>query len=250
MSAAGADRPGARPARRPDRASPARELHLADRADVSRPAAGVRRSAHLRPGPQSEREDDPGAVRHDSASGQQGGPRSRARAGGSDSGGRGGRRDAPSPAHLPVLTGLRGSARETLERGRMLVAREESTRAQRQLVADASHELRTPLTSLRTNIEVLASDRVLPPEERQRLISDVVEQVQEMTTLIAELIELARAEQQTAEPEDVRLDLVAAAAPERARRDRSEIVFTAELVETTVRGVPSTIERAIANLLD
>ena len=48
----------------------------------------------------------------------------------------------------------------------MLAALEDSTRAQRQLVADASHELRTPLTSLRTNIEVLASDRALPAEER------------------------------------------------------------------------------------
>ena len=44
----------------------------------------------------------------------------------------------------------------------MLAALEESTRAQRQLVADASHELRTPLTSLRTNIEVLAGGRELP----------------------------------------------------------------------------------------
>src|SRR5262249_820456 len=41
----------------------------------------------------------------------------------------------------------------------MLAALEESTRAQRQLVADASHELRTPLTSVRTNIEGLADDR-------------------------------------------------------------------------------------------
>ena len=44
----------------------------------------------------------------------------------------------------------------------MLGALEESTSAQRQLVADASHELRTPLTSVRTNIEVLAGDRALP----------------------------------------------------------------------------------------
>jgi len=73
----------------------------------------------------------------------------------------------------------------------MLAALEDSNRAQRQLVADASHELRTPLTSLRTNIEVLASDRALPAEERGRLLSDVVEQLGEMTTLIAELIELA-----------------------------------------------------------
>jgi len=132
----------------------------------------------------------------------------------------------------------------------MLAALEESTRAQRQLVADASHELRTPLTSLRTNIEVLASDRALPAEERSRLLSDVVEQLGEMTTLIAELIELARAEQQSPEPQEVRLDLVAADAVERARRNWPAITFTAELQESVVEGNPSTIERAIGNLLD
>ena len=132
----------------------------------------------------------------------------------------------------------------------MLAGLEDSTRAQRQLVADASHELRTPLTSLRTNIEVLASDRALPAGERGRLLSDVVEQLGEMTTLVAELIELARAEQQTVEPEDVRLDLLTADAVERARRNRPGVEFSAELEETVVRGVPATIERAIANLLD
>jgi len=132
----------------------------------------------------------------------------------------------------------------------MLAALEESTRAQRQLVADASHELRTPLTSLRTNIEVLASDRALPAEERGRLLTDVVEQFGEMTTLISELIELARAEQQTLEPEEVRLDLAASEALERARRNHPEIRFSSTLDESVVRGVPSTIERAIGNLLD
>jgi two-component system sensor histidine kinase MprB len=132
----------------------------------------------------------------------------------------------------------------------MLAALEESTRAQRQLVADASHELRTPLTSLRTNIEVLASDRALPAEERSRLLSDVVEQLGEMTTLISELIELARAEQQSAAPEDVRLDLLVADVVERARRNRPGVVYTTDLEETMVQGVSSTIEKAVANLLD
>jgi two-component system sensor histidine kinase MprB len=132
----------------------------------------------------------------------------------------------------------------------MLAALEESMRAQRQLVADASHELRTPLTSLRTNIEVLASDRALPPQERGRLLTDVVDQLGEMTTLISELIELARAEQQSTEPEEVRLDLLASDAVERARRNHPDVVFETELEESVVEGVPSTIERAIGNLLD
>ena len=132
----------------------------------------------------------------------------------------------------------------------MLAALEESTRAQQALVADASHELRTPLTSLRTNIEVLAQDRPLPPGERERLLSDVVEQLEEMTALVGELIELARGEQFAAEPEDVRLDLIAASALERARRNRPAVTFTADLEEVPLRGVPATLERAIGNLLD
>ncbi len=127
----------------------------------------------------------------------------------------------------------------------MLGALEESTRARGQLVADASHELRTPLTSLRTNIEVLASDRELPPGERERLLSDVVEQLGEMTNLISELIELARGEQPPAELEDVRLDLVAADAVERTRRNRPGVSFKTDFEESLVNGVPATIDRAV-----
>jgi two-component system sensor histidine kinase MprB len=132
----------------------------------------------------------------------------------------------------------------------MLGALEKSTKAQRQLVADASHELRTPLTSLRTNFEVLMSDRELDPEERRRLLDDVVEQIGEMTTLIAELIELARGDQLPLEPEEVRLDLVAREAIERTRRDRPGVAFNTDLKESVVRGVPSSLERAIGNVLD
>jgi two-component system sensor histidine kinase MprB len=132
----------------------------------------------------------------------------------------------------------------------MLGALEESTRAQRQLVTDASHELRTPLTSLRTNIEVLASEKSLPEGERERLLSDVVEQMGELTTLIGVLIELARGEQPPSEPEDVRLDLVTADAVNRIRRYRPSVPFATDLEESVVHGVPVTIERAVGNLLD
>jgi two-component system sensor histidine kinase MprB len=132
----------------------------------------------------------------------------------------------------------------------MLGALEQSTKAQRQLVADASHELRTPLTSLRTNFEVLMSDRELDPEERHKLLDDVVEQIGEMTGLISELIELARGDQLSSEPEEVRLDLLAGDAVERTRRDRPGITFNTDLRESVVQGVPSSLERAIGNVLD
>jgi two-component system, OmpR family, sensor histidine kinase MprB len=132
----------------------------------------------------------------------------------------------------------------------MLAALESSTRAQQQLVGDASHELRTPLTSLRTNVEVLAGGRELPAEERERLLRDVIEQLDEMTTLVAELSELARGELEPGEVEDVRLDLLAADAVERTRRNRPGVQFRTDLEESIVNGVPASIERAVANLLD
>ena len=68
--------------------------------------------------------------------------------------------------------------------------------------------------------------------------------------LISELIELARAEQHVAEPEDVRLDLLVADAVERARRNRPEVVYSVDLEPVSIEGVPATIERAVGNLLD
>ena len=132
----------------------------------------------------------------------------------------------------------------------MLAALEDSARAQRQFVSDASHELRTPLTSLRTNIEVLSRQDALPPGEREKLLRDVSEQLVEMSALVAELVELARDVEHPQELEDVRLDLVAAEAIERTRRNRPGVTFNPSLDESLVRGVPATIERAVSNLLD
>jgi two-component system sensor histidine kinase MprB len=132
----------------------------------------------------------------------------------------------------------------------MLAALEDSARSQRRFVADASHELRTPLTSLRTNIEVLARADALPPEERERLLADVAEQLAEMSELVAELVALDRAEDARGPREDVRLDLLAREAIERARRNRAGVTFTADLEESVVSGEPASIERAIGNLLD
>ena len=58
------------------------------------------------------------------------------------------------------------------------------------------------------------------------------------------------ATQEPAEPEDVRLDLVVAEAIERTTRNRPGVTFRPALEESLVRGVPSTIERAVSNLLD
>jgi len=132
----------------------------------------------------------------------------------------------------------------------MLESLDEAAQRQQQLVQDASHELRTPLTSLRTNIEVLAHAELLPPEEREHLLHDVVDQLGEMTELISELTELARGTEQAAALEDVRLDLVTEEAIRRTQRNHPEIPIHAELAPTSIVGMPASLERAIGNLLD
>ncbi len=129
-------------------------------------------------------------------------------------------------------------------------ALDESVRAQRQLVADASHELRTPVTSLRTNIEVLLEGGELAPDERRRLLTDVVEQSEELTALVTDLIELARGDEPGFATEDVRLDRVAAESVARSRRNAPEHPVQANLAPMTLDGVPARLERAINNLLD
>jgi two-component system, OmpR family, sensor histidine kinase MprB len=131
----------------------------------------------------------------------------------------------------------------------MLDTLEGSIAAQRQLVADASHELRTPVTSLRTNIEVLAESE-LEPAERARLIADVQAQAEELSELVADLIELARGDQPSPVLEDVRLDALVAEAIERARRHAPDVEFTAELAPAVLEGVPDRLARAVNNLLD
>jgi len=127
---------------------------------------------------------------------------------------------------------------------------DETARAQRRLVADASHELRTPVTSLRTNIEVLERADELPAGERARLIADVVEQLEELSLLINDLIELARDDEHVDTHEDVRFDILVAEAIERARLHAPAARFEADLEPTLVSGVPARLDRAVNNLLD
>ena len=132
----------------------------------------------------------------------------------------------------------------------MLAALQESVDARRQLVADASHELRTPLTSLGMNIEFLAEDDALPAQDRERLLRDVSEQLGELGVLVSDLVELARDERIDPLSEEVRLDLVAEEAVERARRHAPERRFEVRATPCVVRGVPGQLARAVNNLLD
>jgi two-component system sensor histidine kinase MprB len=131
----------------------------------------------------------------------------------------------------------------------MLDELEGSLKAQRQLVADASHELRTPLTSLRTNVELLGRGG-LKAKERAAVLGEVSAQIEELTALVADVVELSRDGESEHALEDVRLDLLVRDAVERAQRHTPLLRFETELEETIVRGAPERLHRAVANLLD
>jgi two-component system, OmpR family, sensor histidine kinase MprB len=132
----------------------------------------------------------------------------------------------------------------------MLAALEHSRLAQRQLVSDASHELRTPLTSVRANLDALAIGEELPAGERARVLAAARAQLRELTVLVGDLVDLSKTEVEEVEVEDVRLDLAAAGAIERARLHAPRCRFALDAQPCLVRAAPARLERAIANLLD
>ena len=132
-----------------------------------------------------------------------------------------------------------------------LDALERSVEAQRQLVADASHELRTPIASLRANIQVLEDADRLSAADREALRADIVAELDELTALVSDVVELARGAKPEQVHDDVRLDLIVTAQVDRAqRRAGADASFQAQVEPTMVTGEPERISRAVSNLLD
>ena len=128
---------------------------------------------------------------------------------------------------------------------------ERSVEAQRQLVADASHELRTPIASLRANIQTLVEADRLPVSEREALRADVVAELDELTALVADVVELARGAAPGDLTDEVRLDEIVETVAERARaRTNGGLEFRVRTEPTVVRGDPGRINRAVSNLVD
>jgi len=135
----------------------------------------------------------------------------------------------------------------------MLLALGASRDRQRRLVADASHELRTPLTSLRTNLDLLhqaEGNTALPPQARLELLDDVRAQIEELSALVGDLVELARDEPMTHVVGEVDLADVVGRAVTRVRRRAQGIRFDVALDPWSVVGDAASLERAVTNLLD
>ncbi|GFG70612.1 histidine kinase [Mycolicibacter senuensis] len=137
----------------------------------------------------------------------------------------------------------------------MLSALAESRERQARLVADAGHELKTPLTSLRTNVELLMASAApgapqLPEEEMADLRADAIGQIEELSTLVGDLVDLTRDDQREVANEQVDITEVVDRSMERVRRRRNDIEFDIQVVPWHVYGDAAGLSRAVLNLLD
>jgi two-component system sensor histidine kinase MprB len=131
----------------------------------------------------------------------------------------------------------------------MLAALEESVGRQRRLVADASHELRTPLTAARTNVDLVREGK-LPDAEVRPALDEASVELDSLTSLVSDLVELARGEERKLRLEDVALDDLVSSAVERAKARAPGATFVMSLAPVHVRVDPVLVERAVGNLLD
>jgi signal transduction histidine kinase len=137
---------------------------------------------------------------------------------------------------------------------RMLARLEAAFKRQTQFTADASHELRTPLTII--GIEI---NRVLTQCERPEDYRQALEQIQgesdQMTTMVNNLLLLARADtgQMTLDLQAVDLSDLALASVERLlplARESQVTLATGDLPELLVRGDPHYLGQMLANLIE
>ncbi len=132
-------------------------------------------------------------------------------------------------------------------------------RAQERFIADASHELKTPLSVVLAEAQILAQQQ-RTPEEYDRFVASVLEQLHHLSRLVDSLLTLARADAgfPMAHPQAVWINEIVTEAVQRcealARHREVRLILnlahvTAEGLEPVVAGDPNLLRAVVENLL-
>ncbi|CAN2246733.1 BaeS Signal transduction histidine kinase [actinobacterium SCGC AAA044-D11] len=167
--------------------------------------------------------------------------------------------DGDLSARLPEVNSntevgrLTGSLNTMLSRiEESFAIRTKSEEKLRRFVADASHELRTPLTAIRGFAELHRQGAVTGEENTKELISRIEKESIRMSSLVEDLLLLARLDQSrelTLDPVDINHLVNEAIASAKAAGPGHEISLKASTDETFVLGDSMRIHQAVANLL-
>ena len=135
-----------------------------------------------------------------------------------------------------------------------LVAQRVALRRQREFAADASHELRTPLTVIRASVEHLRRNASRPVAEVGDALVDIDAEVQHLTTLVDDLLLLARSDSGaiTLERIPLHLDDVAADAAAALAQPAADAGVRVEVdpEPTAAVGDPARLRQLVMILVD
>lgn len=155
-----------------------------------------------------------------------------------------------SKTEVGRLTGSLNTMLSRIEES--FVIRTESENKLRRFVADASHELRTPLTAIRGFAELHRQGAVVGEDKTKELISRIEKESIRMSSLVEDLLLLARLDQSrelSFDPVDINHLVQEAVASAKAAGPAYEVSISSDGDEVFVLGDSMRIHQAIANLL-
>jgi signal transduction histidine kinase len=137
---------------------------------------------------------------------------------------------------------------------RSLATQREALRRQREFAADASHELRTPLTVIRASVEDLERHPRKAVATVGSALTDIRDEVDHLTTMVDDLLLLARSDSGAVELERVPVDLgdvasTGASGLTRLAEERS-VTMVVDPVPAEVAGDPARLRQLVAILVD
>jgi len=138
--------------------------------------------------------------------------------------------------------------------GRALVPIRDSLRRQREFAADASHELRTPLTVVRGSVEDLRRHADEPVSQVRDALDDIEAEVGHLTSLVDDLLLLARTDSGAVELRHEPVDLAEVAgeavASMRSAADARGVEIRLDAAPASVMGDPQRLRQLVAILVD
>jgi two-component system sensor histidine kinase CiaH len=157
-------------------------------------------------------------------------------------------------AVVSVLFGYLYASRALVPIRQSLEGQREALRRQREFAADASHELRTPLTVIRSSVEHLNRHRDRPVEQQREALDDIEAEVQHLTTLVDDLLLLARSDSGAVAIDRIPLDLgdtafEAAGALGRTAADRG-VHVEVDPEPAMLEGDPARLRQLVTILVD
>lgn len=132
---------------------------------------------------------------------------------------------------------------------RTLTPIEEAHEAQSRFTSDASHELRTPLASMKTELEVALRSPQLSEDEMRELLESNLEEVDKLTKLSQNLLQLSRLDHDSIERERVILNSIVPPIIERFDKTGKRVQLNERKTYAVIAN-KSNIEELLTILLD